>query len=184
MVTMTLTAVPGPLTRAELDAMPDDGRRHELIDGVLIVTPAPRWGHQDVVGRLYLLLCNACPEQLQVVLAPFDVALSDDTVLQPDLLVAEFADITDRDLPKVPLLAVEVASPSTRLFDLNTKKARYDEAGIGAYWVIDPEARRLRVWERRSNVLVEVADVGPDETFTTDVPFTLEVIPGRLRRAE
>lgn len=103
--------------------------------------------------------------------------------MQPDLLVARFADIAERNLPTVPLLAVEVASPSTRLFDLNTKKARFDEAGIEAYWVVDPEALWLRVWERRGGVLAEVADVGGEETFTTQVPFPVEVTPARLRRA-
>ena len=184
MVTMTLIPQSRPLTRADLETMPDDdGHRYELIDGVLVVTPAPRWGHQDVVGRLYLLLSGACPENLQVILAPFDVALADDTVMQPDLLVARFADITERDLPTVPLLAVEVASPSTRLFDLNTKKAKFDEAGIQAFWVVDPEALWLRVWERRDGELVEVAHVSGEETFATHVPFPVEVTPARLRRA-
>ncbi len=183
MVTVTPIPQSRPLTRADLDEMPDDGHRYELIDGVLVVTPSPRWGHQDVVGRLHLLLSAACPDDLQVVLAPFDVALADDTVMQPDLLVARFADITDRDLPTVPLLAVEVASPSTRLFDLNTKKAKFDESGIPAFWVVDPEALWLRAWERRDGALVEVAHVSGDETFTTDVPFPVTVVPARLRRA-
>lgn len=184
MVTMTTLPRGRPLTRADLDAMPDDdGHRYELIDGVLVVTPAPRFRHQEIVGRLFTMLTQACPESMEVVLAPFDVALSDDTVLQPDLLVATYTDITDRDLPRAPLLAIEVASPSTRLFDLNTKRARFDEAGIGAFWVVDPEGPRLRAWERRGSDLVEVADVRGDETFTTDVPFAITVVPARLRRA-
>ena len=183
MVTMTPIPQSRPLTRADLADMPDDGHRYELIDGVLIVTPSPRWGHQDVVGRLHLLLSEACTPELQVVLAPFDVALADDTVMQPDLLVARFDEITDRDLPSVPLLAIEVASPSTRLFDLNTKKAKFDEAGIEAFWVVDPEALWLRAWERRGGELVEVAHVRGEETFATEVPFPVEITPVTLRRA-
>lgn len=61
---------PGPITRAELDAMPDDGRRHELLDGILLVTPAPAPKHQRVVRRLSRLLEDACPEALEVFFAP------------------------------------------------------------------------------------------------------------------
>jgi len=75
-------------TRADLEGMPDDGRRYELIDGSLIVTPAPRIGHQRAVGNLHLLLRAHCPPELEVILAPFDVALATDTIVQPDLLVA------------------------------------------------------------------------------------------------
>ncbi len=101
-----------PLTRADLDAMPDDGHRYELIDGALIVTPAPGLPHQRAVGELYVLLRSACPPELEVLLAPFDVALADDTVMQPDLLVARRRDLTMRDLPTAPVLAVEVLSPA------------------------------------------------------------------------
>ena len=107
-----------PLTRADLDTMPDDGHRYELIDGSLIVTPAPSPRHQGAVGELYLLLRLACPAHLQVFLAPLDVALADDTIMQPDLLVARRADVTERDLPTAPVLAVEVLSPSSRPIDL------------------------------------------------------------------
>jgi len=71
-----------PLTRADLDAMPDDGHRYELIDGALIVTPAPSVGHQFSVGRLHLLLAAACPPDMVVLFAPLDVALAADTVMR------------------------------------------------------------------------------------------------------
>ena len=64
-----------PLTRDDLDALPDDGHRYELIDGALIVTPAPSRTHQTIVGELFVLLHAACPHHLQVLLAPFDVVL-------------------------------------------------------------------------------------------------------------
>ncbi|WP_347355121.1 Uma2 family endonuclease [Intrasporangium sp.] len=128
---MTMTALPRsrPLVRADLAALPDDGHRHELIDGVLIVTPAPALGHQRVVGRLHLLLSAATPPGLEVVLAPFAVALADDTELQPDLIVARTADFTPRELPGPPLLAIEVLSPSTRRIDLTLKRDRLEAAG-------------------------------------------------------
>ena len=97
-----------PLTRDDLESMPDDGHRYELIDGSLIVTPAPSVDHQRVLAALHLLLHAACPPDLEVLFAPVDVALAEDTVMQPDLLVARRRDLTQRDLPRAPALAVEV----------------------------------------------------------------------------
>ncbi|WP_337590434.1 Uma2 family endonuclease [Kribbella soli] len=77
-----------PLTRADLDRMPDDGYRRELIDGVLLVTPSPSFNHQDVASNLLIHLRQVCPPELYVMVAPFDMVLADDTVMIPDLLVA------------------------------------------------------------------------------------------------
>jgi len=97
-------------------------------------------GLNDVVRR-------ACPGELQVLFAPFDVALDEHSVLQPDLLVARRSDFTARDLPTAPLLAVEVLSPSTRRVDLTLKLSRYESAGCPSYWVVDPDPPALRAWE-------------------------------------
>jgi Uma2 family endonuclease len=167
---MTLLPQSRPLTRADLDAMPDDGHRYELIDGALIVTPAPGRRHQTVVGELHVLLHAACPPDLQVLLAPFDVALAMDTVVQPDLLVARRSDLTDRDLPAAPLLAVEVLSPSTRHIDLSLKRARYEVAGVSSYWVVDPLAPSLTAWELVNGEYVEQAHVVGEEVFSADTP--------------
>ncbi len=149
MVSVTVLPRSRPLTRADLDEMPDDGHRYELIDGTLVVTPAPAYGHQDVVGHLHLALTAACPPELKVILAPFDVALAEDTVMQPDLLVARRSDFTKRDLPAAPVLAIEVLSPSTRRLDVTLKRARFEAAGCGAYWVVDADEPSLTAWELR-----------------------------------
>ncbi len=169
-----------PLTRADLDAMPDDGHRYELIDGVLVVTPAPSPGHQIVAGNLYSLLRAACPAELRVLFAPVDVAISDDTVMQPDLLIAARSDFTRRDLPKAPLLAVEILSPSTRRFDLMLKRSRYEAAGCASYWVVDPDAPSLLACELRDGAYLEVANVSGDEVFHATLPFAVEVRPADL----
>ncbi|MFC9690757.1 Uma2 family endonuclease [Kribbella sp. NPDC056951] len=169
-----------PLTRADLDLMPDDGRRYELIDGNLLVSPAPVPQHQRAVGGLHVLLYAACPQELEVFVAPLDVALGPDTVLQPDLLVARHADVGEKDLPVAPLLAVEVLSPSTRRFDLMLKWSRYQDAGCAAYWVVDPDTPSLIAWELRDGAYVQVAKVTGDETAYLTSPFEVSVVPANL----
>lgn len=178
----TVTTLPRsrPLTRDDLDQMPEDGHRYELIDGALIVTPAPSYDHQSVVGELYLLLVHACPPELKVMLAPFDVALGEDTVMQPDLLVARRSDFTRRDLPAAPLLAVEVLSPSTRHIDLSLKKARFEAAGCSSYWVVDPLDPRLRAWDLVGTEYAAVADASADQVANLVLPFQLQLTPNDL----
>jgi Uma2 family endonuclease len=162
--------------------MPDDGYRHELIDGALLVTPSPSWRHQTFVAGLYRGLHAACPPDLQVLFAPFDVALAPDTVMEPDVLVARRADFTERDLPMAPLLAVEVLSPSTRRFDLMVKWSRYQEAGCASYWVVDPDpdTPSVIVWELRDGAYVQVAKVVGDESVRLTSPFEVTLVPADL----
>jgi Uma2 family endonuclease len=179
----TVTTLPRsrPLTRADLETMPDDGHRYELIDGALIVTPAPAPRHQRAVVELCYLLRSHCPAELEVMVAPLDVALSDDSVLQPDLLVARRADFTDRDLPTAPQLAVEVLSPSTRRIDRMLKYARYEAAGCPSYWIVDPDEPALTVFELRDGRYVEAEHVTGDEAGRVTRPFPVEIRPSDLR---
>ncbi len=178
----TVTTLPRgrPLTRADLDAMPDDGHRYELIDGALIVTPAPSAAHQTVVLELAVLLRAGCPSSLQVFIAPFDVALADDTIMQPDVLVARRVDVTERDLPVAPVLAVEVLSPSTRRIDLTLKRSRLEAAGCPHYWVVDPLEPAITAWELRNAVYVEVGHVAGEETLGVQEPFAVDVVAAAL----
>ncbi len=178
----TVTALPfsRPLTRADLEDLPDDGHRYELIDGVLLVSPGPQLPHQDVVGNLYLLLRAACPADLKVVLAPFAVALSDDTELQPDLLVARRDQFTRRELPGAPLLAIEVLSPSTRRFDLLLKRDRLQQAGCPSYWLIDPDEPSAIVLELRDGTYEQVAHVHGSDGYDATLPFPVRLVPTEL----
>lgn len=180
MDTVTILPRSRALTRADLEQVPDDGHRYELVDGTLVVTPAPSMRHQRAVLELAVRLRAVCPDDLEVFVAPFAVALAPDTEMQPDVLVARRADLTERDLPTSPILAVEVLSPSTRLIDLNLKKARYEVAGTPAYWVVDPLTARLIAWELREGAYVEVANVSADEAFTATVPFPVTIVPATL----
>ena len=169
-----------PFVRADLELMPDDGRRYELIDGSLVVTPAPAFRHQVVSGQLHLLLAAACPDEMVVLFAPLDVALDDRSVLQPDLLVAPRRAFTAQDLPTAPLLVVEILSPSTRHIDLGLKKARYETAGTSAYWVVDPDGPSITAWHLVDGVYVEQGWASGDEELTLDHPFPVTVRPGDL----
>ncbi|MGI8985231.1 MAG: Uma2 family endonuclease [Nocardioidaceae bacterium] len=183
MVTMTqATWLPRgrALTRDDLDTLPDDGHRYELIDGVLVVSPSPSQEHQSMLGELFVLLRAACPADLKVLLAPFDVALAADTVVQPDIVVARRTDLTSRDLPTAPVLAVEVLSPSTRRIDLTLKKSLQEAAGCPSYWVVDPAEPRLITWDLVGGAYVEVASVAGAETFTAQHPFAVSVTPAPL----
>lgn len=168
------------LTRADLDAMPDDGHRHELLDGVLIVTPAPSPRHQRASARLLTRLHSRLPDGVEVMHAPLDVALADNTVLQPDLLIARTTDFTDRDLPMAPLLVIEILSPSTRRLDLLLKRSRYEEAGCANYWVVDPAEPSIIAWQLIDGTYAEVGRAVGTETITLTEPVEITLAPADL----
>jgi Uma2 family endonuclease len=169
-----------PLTRDDLDRMPDDGHRYELIDGNLVMTPAPSWAHQNAVANLLVQLKLACPPELCVLTAPFDVVLASDTVMQPDILVARLDDFTKRDLPGPPLLAVEVLSPGTRRIDLTLKWSRLEAAGCASYWVVDPDTPSLIGWELRDGAYAQVVKVTGDQEARLTSPYDVTVVPASL----
>jgi Uma2 family endonuclease len=171
----------GPFTVAELDRMPGDGRRHELMDGALLVSPHPSTVHQTVAMRLTTVLDRACLEGLCVVPAPA-VQLDQLTELVPDLVVVRLAEVGDLKFTRPPLLVVEVRSPSTALIDLNRKKAAYQKFGVPSYWVVDPEPSRpeLTAFELRDSGYVrEAASALP---LTLSHPFPVTITPAELTR--
>jgi Uma2 family endonuclease len=167
-------------TRADLDAMPEDGNRYELIDGALIVTPAPSMKHQATVVALIARLAPLCPPHLRLLVAPFDVDLASNTVVQPDVLIAEKSRLTERDLKGPPVLAVEVISPSTRHIDLAFKRVRYEEAGCPFYWVIDPSEPSVVCWELRDGRYIEVARAAGTQSVILATPFHISLAPAEL----
>ena len=185
MVAMT-TAEPWPaagqlFTVDDLDRMPDDGRRYELVDGVLIVSPAPQVPHQLVLAELIVLLHGACPPGLFVLPGP-GVRMSVDTELIPDLVVIRQDQLSAPRVTRPPLLVVEIQSPSTALFDLNTKKAVYERFSIESYWIVAPDVDQpeLIAFELRDGRYVQVAHVSGGKPFGAQKPFPVEIIPSRL----
>ena len=120
----------GPFTIAERDALPDDGYRHELLDGVLVLSPPPNVRHQDIALRVAALLQRHAPRECKVVIAPFEVRLGPRTSIEPDVVVARRTDVGPDRLDGPPLLAVEIASPSTRTIDLGRKMTLLAEAAM------------------------------------------------------
>ena len=149
MMSVATTSRSGLLTRGDLDALrPEEGvERYELLDGAILVTPGPGRRHQSVVLELAMLLRLHRPSGLVVKIAPFAVVLSDDTELQPDVLLARQSDLTDQNLPAVPLLVVEVLSPTTWHRDLGEKMAAYARAGVRHYWVLAPDVPSITIYQ-------------------------------------
>ncbi len=185
MVAMTIAEAwprPGQLfTVDELDRMPDDGRRYELLDGVLIVSPRPRVLHQEVAFELAVQLNSACPPELRVIPEPA-VQLTRLTEFNPDIVVIRQEHVLDAKLVEPPLLIVEVRSPSTALIDLNRKKAAYQEFGVPSYWIVDPDPDRpqLTVFELGPAGYALASRVAGDDSFLAKQPFDVEVVPARL----
>jgi Uma2 family endonuclease len=176
-----------PFTVADLANTPHDGRHYELIDGTLVVSPVPGVVHQRMVYSLAVALDAACPPGLDVLPGPYAVRLSDITELLPDVVVAQDEDFTEECLPVAPLLVVEVFMPSTRLTDLNNKRAIYQRFGVPSYWVIDPEDPALTVFELdAAGVYEQVAEVKGADAFEARRPFPVRVVPlellGKLAR--
>jgi Uma2 family endonuclease len=171
----------GPFTVAELDRMPSDGHRYELLDGVLVVSPRPTTVHQFVAMRLAAALDVVCPEDLCVIPEPA-VQIDPVTELAPDLVVVHLDEVGSTKFTAPPLLVVEVRSPSTALIDLNRKKAAYERFGVPSYWIVDPEPARpeLTVFElgERGYVL-EATSAQP---LTVSRPFAVTVSPASLTK--
>jgi Uma2 family endonuclease len=182
-----LLAEERPFTVDDLDTMPDDGRRYELIDGTLVVSAAPGWLHQRAVMNLALLLAQACPPGFEVLPAPFAVQFNERTQLQPDIVVTESRHFSARGLYVPPLLAVEVLSESTQMYDRYTKSQVFARAGTPSFWVVEPLARpaeaRLEAWELSSRRKYRrVAAVVGDELYETVNPYPVAVRPADLAR--
>jgi len=147
------------LTYDDLLAMPDDGLRHEIIDGVLYVSPSPSLPHQFTLGKLYQAVANYLDANPvgETYLAPFDVVFTRHDVVEPDLLFIA-ADrlrvLTERNVSGSPDLVVEVLSSSTRRVDLTLKRELFERQAVREYWVVDPLRGTVDVWRRDDSRLV------------------------------
>lgn len=182
-----MTSPDRPFTFEDLEGMPDDGYRREIIGGSLIVSPSPRLTHQRVVGRLFTIVSAAEPPGLEALVAPFDWRPEGGDVFVPDLLVMRVDDVDASDRLRRgenPILAVEVLSPSNRVYDLITKRAVYEAAGLAHYWIIDPtEATLLALRLDERGRYAVAGEAAGDEAVTLDDPFPVRfTVAGLIRR--
>jgi Uma2 family endonuclease len=168
------------LADADNGAFPHDGRRYELIDGLLIVSSFPKMRHQVVATALGRSLHDARPRGLVVLSAPIDVEEEPNTDLGPDVSVVRVGDERRRSTEIRPLLIAEVLSPSTRRYDRTLKMDKYRELGIAHYWLVDPDEPSIVAYELRGGAYVEVGRAVGDETFDAEQPFAVRVVPSEL----
>jgi len=164
----------------ELLALPEDGLRHELLAGTYVVTPTPRPDHQRVAFAIARLLEDAIAgrEDVEVFGVPGDIILRPDTVVEPDVFLlrrgpgSRFA--SWRDAP-VPLLAVEILSPSTAARDRGIKRRLYLEAGVEEYWIVDVDARMVERW-RAGDARPEIVERDLGWELSVGVAGTIDLV--------
>ena len=146
--------MPGPeqghWTYKDYAALPDDGHRYEIVDGVLYMAPSPNKGHQNAAFEIasYLRTHVKLAGLGQVYIAPFDVELNPRTVVQPDVVVVlnqNLDRITESRIIGAPDLVVEVSSPGTVGYEREKKQRAYALAGVPEYWIADPWSRTVEV---------------------------------------
>jgi Uma2 family endonuclease len=161
-------------------ALPDDGKRYEVVDGELLVTPSPTFHHQDAVlalaWRLKPFVSSSGAGYLSI--SPADIELDERTLVQPDLFVFELPGGRRperwKDISRI-LLAVEVLSPSSARADRHVKRRRYQRYGISEYWIVDLDSRLVERWrpgDERPEILSETLTWQPLDSAS---PFELDV---------
>lgn len=163
------------LTYADYERIPADGLRHEILGGEEIVTPAPTPDHQSVIVNLTALLRShtKAAGAGRVFVAPIDVVLSENDLVQPDLLfVAEtHAHIVGpKNIQGPPDLVVEVLSPTTEAIDRGRKKDLYERSGVREYWMVDPARKAVEVHE--------LAAAGRIRSYREGASFESALFPG------
>jgi Uma2 family endonuclease len=160
------------LTYEDYCLLPDDGKRYEIIEGELFVTPSPRILHQIVVSQLMSeLLTFAKRRGLgRVLAAPVDVVFSKFDVVEPDILYVSkqrASVFTEKNLQGAPDLAIEVLSGGTKKRDRTTKLKLYGRFGVQEYWVIDPYGPSAEIHRRGEEGLTLVAKLSAGDALTT-----------------
>jgi len=167
-------------TYEDLQAFPEgDGKRYEIIDGDLLVTPAPLSKHQLVLGNLYWWLRSYLEKNPmgRALFAPTDVVLSEFNVVEPDLLFLSNARrdrLTRKNIQGAPDLVVEVLSESTRRTDEVRKRKLYGSADVLEYWIVDPELETVKVYRKASDRFERAAELSCE---AGDV-LTTPLLPG------
>ena len=176
------------LTYDDFLQFPDDGKRHELIDGEHYVTPSPNTKHQQVSGNLHWLIRSYLETHPigKVFYAPFDVLFSQFDVVEPDLLFVSTARLSDavtsQHVISAPDLVVEIGSPSTRRRDETIKRRLYERSGVKEYWIVDPDVDVVRVYRPGDGGYTRPVELSLEagDTLTTPLLPGLELPLGQI----
>lgn len=167
-------------SEADLDGLPDDGHRYEIVDGSLLMTPPPSQGHQSIGGNLFMALRLAMPNGFRAlyeigVRVPGGNFIPDIVVLRPGSSPnVEWSEAED------VALVVEIASKSTRVTDRTLKAAKYAEAGIPTYWRVDADGTVTIHTGPAADEYTRSSTIRPGDRVLVEQPFPVEVVPADL----
>ena len=169
---MTPETLPVKLTYDDYVLIPDDGQRHEIIDGMHYVTPAPGRKHQRVVVNLVWAIREFLEHHPigEVYVSPFDVRLSRHDIVQPDVLFVRSETLhilNDKNAAGAPDLAIEVLSSSTRKRDRSLKRDCYERLSVQEYWIVDPLRNAVTIYRRSGAALASAGDLTGADVLTT-----------------
>ena len=145
----TSVRIQPPRTLREVyNALPE-GTLAQFVDGQLVMSPAPTYGHQKILNLINRRIADYGEQNDlgEVVIAPFDVHLDKENVFQPDIIFIkkeQLAQIQKDGLHGAPVLVIELLSPGTARYDLNQKKVAYERSGVREYWIVDPDTKAVQ----------------------------------------
>lgn len=159
---------------------PNDGKRHEIIDGEHYVTPSPSTRHQGIALRLATLLQNFLDKNKagRLFIAPCDVVLSEVDVVQPDLVfvpAGRLSIVTPENIRGVPELVIEIVSETSRKTDEIIKRKLYERHGVSEYWVIDPVVETAKVYRLQEKGYLRAAELSRESGDTLFTPLLPEL---------
>ena len=165
------------LTYQDYAALPEDGRRYQILDGELCVTPAPGSRHQEISANLMVALHTYVKAHGlgKVLPAPLDVILSDTSIVQPDVVFVaaeRLGSVSARGIEGAPTLAVEILSPTTAALDRRRKRDLYARHGVTYYWIVDGDTRTIEMYQLAGETYELLARA------TGDAPVSVEPFPG------
>jgi Uma2 family endonuclease len=167
------------LTYEDFLLFPDDGKRHELIDGEHYVTPAPNVRHQRICGSFHLRIASWLESHPigEIFFAPLDVIFTKFDVVEPDLLYISNERLAalspEGHVTVVPEIVIEIGSPSTRKRDETVKLRLYERSGVAEYWIVDLDRDVIRVYRREGEIFarpVELSVEAGDVLTTPHLP--------------
>jgi len=171
---------PYKLSLDEYMELPNDGKRYQILDGVLDVTPAPQPRHQHIQNRLAYVLTAELEERGRGVIyaAPIDVVLHSNTIVQPDLIFVateRLHIVGESNVQGAPDLVVEILSPSTRRTDVLVKSELYARFGVSTYWVVDPDLDRIETYQLTKGCYEPAGAASSPAIFEPTVPAGLRI---------